>query len=144
MVSGREARAHSLPTEVTENKKPALLWKAAIPNNKYYASPVCHDGILYILAHQGMLTALDANSGEKIYSKQLDVKKGICYSSLGAAGGHLFASSEAGSTVVLKLGKEAEQVGQNSFEKLRSCLVFDGNRIYARTLNWILCIGKLP
>jgi hypothetical protein len=123
--------------EVTLEKE----WEMSPPRNRYYASPVVHDGLIYAVHQAGELTVIDSIDGSVVYSRKLDLG-GTVYPSLCVAGGYVFVSSDSGKTVVIEPGREYEEIGRNELEPFRSCPVFDGNRMYVRTLSGLYCIGK--
>ena len=52
-------------------------------------------------------------------------------------------SSDTGITVVFDLDDAAgKEVSRNQLEPFRSSPVFDGTRLYIRTLGGVYCIGK--
>ena len=76
-----------------------------------------------------------------IYEKRLNLR-GSIYPSISLAGDHLYVSSDNGTTVVLKPGREYQELARNSLEPFRSSLVFEGKRLYVRTEKHLYCIGE--
>ena len=137
-----QVRAVQLPETLEEGAKPKTLWTADIPRERYYASPLVLDGLLYAVNQKSMLSALDIEKGEIVWSEQLKLR-GILYSSITAAGGYLFISAEGGETAVLKPGRQFEQVAVCKLEdRLRACPVFENGRMYVRARSALYCIGK--
>jgi outer membrane protein assembly factor BamB len=98
--------------------------------------------LLYGVAEKGILTVSDAKTGERIERKRLDFGSGRVDASHCHAGGFLFVSSTRGTTLVLRPGREFEQVAKNDFEGFSSSLAFFGERIYIRTSRFLYCVGK--
>ncbi len=137
-----QARAHRLPTELAEGAAPELLWETPVAKERYYASPIWVDGIVYGVNQKSILTAIDAQTGEKLYEQKLDLGGGTVYPSPAFAGGHLFVSSDTGTTIVLKPGREYVEVGRNQVDGFRSCPTFVGGRLYLRTVKFMYCFGQ--
>ena len=104
--------------------------------------PVFHEGLLYGVEEKGILTVTDAKTGERSYRKRLEFGGGRVDASLCLAGGLLFVSNTHGTTLVLRPGREFEQVAKNDFEGFSSSLAFSGEQIYIRTSRFLYCIGK--
>jgi outer membrane protein assembly factor BamB len=136
----REARAYRIPSFDVDDSIPELLWSAEVSKNRHYASPVVIGGCVLGLTQSGLLTVLDAETGEKTMERNLGLK-GTCYPSPALAGRYVYLGGEAGTTVVLKDNGELERVAYNTLEKYRSSPLFDGDRMYLRGLTALYCIG---
>jgi outer membrane protein assembly factor BamB len=101
-------------------------------------SPVYADELLYALV-DGRFTVLDAADGKTVYKQALF--KGKCYSSVALAGPYLYASNNEGETVVIRPGREYQEVARNTLEPFTSSLVFSGTRLYIRGQTHLYCIG---
>jgi outer membrane protein assembly factor BamB len=141
-----QARGVTLPTSLDPAAKWEPLWKgkgASIKGGGYwFPSPVLHDGLLYALNASAAFSVVDAETGQKVYEEKLDFGGGQCYPSLTLAGKYLFASSDNGTTLVLEPGREYKEIAKNKLEPFRSSLVFEGKRMYVRTLKHLWCIGE--
>lgn len=136
------ATAVRLPDSLAEPTKIAPLWKGKVKGNGYwFPSPVLHDGLLYTVDDRGMFSALDAKTGKMIYEERIEID-GMLYPSLAAAGNNIYVSSDSGVTVVVKAGPKHEVIAENRLEPFRSSPVFDGTRMYLRTLKHLYCIGE--
>jgi outer membrane protein assembly factor BamB len=137
-----DVRAVRLPQSVGESKKLEPLWKGKIRGGGYwFCSPVVHDGLLYAANDQGLLTVLDAATGERVYEKNLDLH-GSIYPSISFAGDRIYVSTDEGTTVVIQPGREFKELARNKLEPFRSSLVFEGKRVYIRTEKKLYCIGE--
>lgn len=138
-----EGRAARLPTEFPVATKSEELWKARLKGGGYwFSSPILHEGLLYGLSAQGILNVVDAVTGKTAYEQRLDLGQGEVYPSVTLAGGLLFISSDSGVTLVLEPGREYREVSRNTLEPFRSTPVFEGKRMYVRTLKNLFCIGE--
>ncbi len=122
--------------------KPQVLWKGKVKPGGYgFCSPVVHEGLLYASNDQGILTVLDAATGELVYEERLNLG-GSIYPSISAAGKYVYVSSDNGTTAVLQPGREFKELARNKLESFRSSLVFEGKRVYVRTAKNLYCIGE--
>jgi len=117
------------------------LWQASPPRDRYYASPIVHEGLLYAINQRGHFSVLDAANGTILYSKKLSLR-GTMYPSITLAGGNLFVSDDQGTTLVVKPGREYLELAANRLEPFRSNPVFAGKRLYIRGLKHLYSIGK--
>jgi outer membrane protein assembly factor BamB len=116
------------------------LWESKAIKDWCVASPVFADGLLYTLQKDGKFIVLDASNGKSVYVERLDIK-GYNYPSLVLAGAYLYASSNAGETVVLKPGREYQEAARNTLEPFWASQVFSGTRMYVRGQANLYCIG---
>jgi len=137
-----QVKAVELAPDLLEGQKPKSPWVAKVKSDRYYASPLVRDGILYTVTRYSILSAVDIETGEKLWEQ--DVKLGgNAYSSITSAGDYLYVSSETGKTAVIKLGKEFELVRVNSLgEGFRSTPVFDGRELFIRGMKHLYCIAQ--
>ncbi|MBL8799500.1 MAG: PQQ-binding-like beta-propeller repeat protein [Planctomycetia bacterium] len=138
-----DARAVQLPAELSAPLKPEPLWKARLTGSGYwFASPVLHDGLIYGCNAMGILSVVEARSGQLVYEKRLPFGSGQVYPSITLAGGRLFISSDEGVTLVLQPGREYQELARNTLEPFRSTPVFQGKRMYVRGKEHLYCIGE--
>jgi outer membrane protein assembly factor BamB len=81
--------------------------------NSYSAAPVLHDGKLYFISDNGMLSCLNAATGEAYYKQQRLPKPYNFKSSPVGANGKLYLSTEEGDVVVVKMGEKYEVLATN-------------------------------
>ena len=120
-----------------------LLWSKG-QDAPYVPMPIVVEGLLYYLRDStGVLTCLDARTGEKVYGgKRLESVKRIHASPVSAAGRIYFTSRE-GQTVVVRAGKEFEILAVNELDD-----VFDatpaivGSSIYLRGRSRLYRLGE--
>jgi outer membrane protein assembly factor BamB len=138
------SKAVKLPEKAADAVTLEQVWTGKFEKDqrdRYYASPVSADGILYVVNQKGVFSALDAKTGTTIYEKPLGIP-GTFYPSVTLAGKYVFVSSDSGTTVVVETGKEFKEVARNSLEGFRSCPVFAGKRAYIRGAKALYCIGE--
>jgi outer membrane protein assembly factor BamB len=91
----------------------AIIWENQ-RGNSYSASPVLHDGILYVLTDTGMLSAFDAATGKAHYRQQRLPKAYQFKASPVAANGKLYLASEDEDVIVVRLGPTFEVLATNT------------------------------
>ena len=135
---GRLSRivADSFPTPVR--------WTTRIRGSRHYASSVIHEGLVYAISREEMFAVIDANTGEVVYQKRLNLGGGSnsAYPSVTLAGDKLFVGSETGTTLVLALGQTYRELARNAIEGYRSSPVFAGDRMYLRGFEYLYCFGS--
>ena len=104
------------------------------------SSPVIVDGKIYVTSETGILSRIDAKSGEIEKFVSLKAK----FSGSGVyADGHLYFPSEEGKVVVVKPGPELEIVASNEFEDgFMASPALDGSSLYLRSKSHVYRVGK--
>ena len=135
--------AFRLPSKAAEKIKPQRVWKGRprIKKDRYYSSAVHADGLIYAVTQTGVLSVLDAETGDFVYERALKLG-GTAYASISAAGKYVFVSGDKGVTAVIEAGRDYEEIARNKLETFRSCPVFVGRRMYVRGLKNLYCIGR--
>ena len=153
MTSGAPAggaRAMRLPNEAPKAAIHAeFIWNNPLHNSWYYfASPVVHDGLVYAISCAGELTVLDAKTGITVYERELlepKYKSNSRFDScLTLAGKYIYANcaGAANTTVVFEAGREYKESARNELDSFKSTPVFQGKRMYVRTMKYLYCIGE--
>jgi outer membrane protein assembly factor BamB len=136
-VPGLEFRALRLSTS---GAAPEVVWHSTKLFSQY-ASPVCHDGTLYVLTTTG-LKGVNARTGEEKWLKRLD---GPFAASPVCADGKVYVVNELGKTFVLGLNPDRapEVLSVNALDEtiLATPSVANG-AIYLRSDQHLWCIGK--
>ena len=117
-----------------------------------FSSPVLHDGILYAVDNEGMFRAVNAQDGELIYERHLDIPSAgplpgmpaaNIYPSLAVAGGRLFLGNDAGNMLVLVPGREYAEAARNSLDEGSGASPFyAGKRLFLRAGEHVYCVGS--
>jgi len=127
--------------KLSASGKPEELWKTEPKKDRYYGSPLVHDGLIYAVTQKGVFSVIDTKDG-KVITEQTLGTKGTHYTSPTLAGDYIFVGSESGEMAVLKPGREPEKIGVNNLEKFRCSPVFEGTRMYLRGFEHLYCIGE--
>lgn len=120
-----------------------VLWQNT-RGNSYTPSPVLHDGILYFTSDNGMVSAMNAKSGEPYYLQQRLPNPTSLKSSPVAAGDYLYQATEDGDVVVIRMGEEYAVESVNNFpdEFFIATPAFADGKIYLRGRNTLYAIGE--
>lgn len=151
---GPEAAAFKLPDRPAEKIRLERLWKNDELEGEFYASPIYSDGSLYCVSNQGVLYALDAQSGKTLFQKELEigsaggmpgVEPANLYSSLTMAGRFMLLSNDIGETLVLIPGQEYREQSHNYLDQGSGASpVADGKLLLLRGSDRLYCIGRRP
>lgn len=79
----------------------------------YMPTPVVYGDLLYTCSNQGVVTAYNAKTGERIYQERLGGKGGAFTASPVASDGKIYLSSEDGDIFVVKAGAKYELLATN-------------------------------
>ncbi|MGE3808329.1 MAG: PQQ-binding-like beta-propeller repeat protein, partial [Gemmataceae bacterium] len=116
------------------------------------ASPLHHEGLLYLLSCGGYLQVHEAATGKLVYQQKLDMNPRVdytgnpgCTASPALAGKYIYLFDNSGVTIVIEPGRQFKQVARNVIdnhgEQLWTCPIFDGKHLYLRTPEHLYCIG---
>ena len=108
----------------------------------YVPSPIYYQGHFYLISDRGVITCLEAGSGEVVYENRMP-ETGSIKSSLLAGDGKIYVSNEEGKTFVIKAGPEFEVLAINSIgEPIRASLAVSRGTIYLRGAEHLYAIGQ--
>lgn len=79
----------------------------------YMPTPVVYGDLLYTCSNQGVFTAYNAKTGERVYQERLGGKGGAFTASPVASDGKIYLSSEDGDVFVVKAGPKYELLATN-------------------------------
>ena len=105
----------------------------------YISSVLYYEGVIYMANGNGIVTAVDAESGQRVWQDRL----GGVYSASPLAGdGKIYFFSETGETLVLKAGRRLEVLARNDLGEhvVSSPAVSDG-RLFIRTDESLIAVG---
>jgi outer membrane protein assembly factor BamB len=118
------------------------VWK--VPTGAPYCSSLLYyDNIVYMANDVGVLTAVDAGTGSRVWQERVD---GVFSASPVAGGGHVYFVGEGGETVVLSAGAKDRApaiVARNSIgERAVASPAISNGQIFIRTDRHVYAIGK--
>lgn len=105
-------------------------------------SPASHDGLLYVLRENAVLSVLDAASGQEHYRERVARQSGPFSASPVVADGKVYLASESGHVAVLAAGPKFAPLSAAEFgEMIMATPAIAGKRIYLRTAGHLYCFG---
>jgi outer membrane protein assembly factor BamB len=109
----------------------------------YMPTPLVYDGVLYVLANNGVFDAYEVETGKDIYRQRLEpVGSGFSASPV-AADGRLYLTSEDGDIIVIAAGREFKKLGSNSVgELVMATPALSEGVMYVRGVSTLVAIGK--
>ena len=110
----------------------------------YTATPVLYEGRLYAVTDRGMISCLDATTGEPHYLEQRLPRGGQLKASPVVAGGNLYVATESGDVHVIEARKEYKVVATNTLEGqffVSSPIVVEGE-LFLRSGEGLYCIAE--
>lgn len=115
--------------ERSDVPKSKLLWHVET-GAPYTSSIVQHDGLLYMATEMGIVSCIDARTGERVWRERLG---GIYSASPVYANGKIYLVSENGETLVLRAGRTPQVLARNKLDLrvIASPAIADG-RIFIR------------
>jgi outer membrane protein assembly factor BamB len=118
------------------------VWK--VPTGAPYCSSLLYyDNIVYMANDVGVLTAVDAATGARVWQERVD---GVFSASPVAGAGHVYFLGEGGETVVLKAGAKDRApaiVARNSIgERAVASPAISNGQIFIRTDRHVFAIGR--
>lgn len=120
----------------------AVLWRFT-KNLPYIPAPLLYQGVVYLVKDGGIITALDAATGQVLKQGRTDKALGEYFASPIAADGKLFLASTEGKVTVLKAGRQWEVLGVNDLgEEIHATPALTGGRIYLRTRGAVYSFGS--
>ena len=113
-------------------------WTA--PNGASYVPSVVHyDGLIYMTNEIGIVTCIDARSGQRVWQQRLG---DVFFASPVAGAGKIYYVGESGVTHVLKAGRTAEVLASNDLgERFLASPAIAQGRIYLRSDRTLFAIG---
>lgn len=124
---------------------PAIAWSHD-RDGTYISSPIVYRGQLYTLNNNGILTAYDATTGERLYRARVG-GGGAFSASPVAADGHLYLASEDGDVFVVRAGPEYVEVAKHPMnEVIMASPAISNGFLIIRTLGhvWAISANRDP
>tara|TARA_R110002096_G_scaffold205718_3_gene391696 strand:- start:650 stop:2029 length:1380 start_codon:yes stop_codon:yes gene_type:complete len=127
--------------DISDSKN--LLWSHT-RQTSYVPSPLLYDGRLWFLrVGHGVLSCLDAKSGEVFYEGQRLAGLKTIYSSPVAAAGRVYLTSREGRTMVIKASDKFEELATNRLDDtFDASAIILGKEIYLRGRRSLYCIAE--
>ncbi len=109
------------------------VWRADVSQERYYASPLVHDGLVYIFSMGQSFQVFEADTGALVYRKKVPGKMERVFSGLLLVDNLIYGGEEGGLAFFFKPGREYEEVSRFNVGECRSVPIFHENVAYLRT-----------
>jgi outer membrane protein assembly factor BamB len=120
----------------------AVLWSRT-GRGSYMPTPLVYNGILYVLANNGLFDAYDLKTGNEIYRQRLPLIGSGFSASPVAADGKIYLANEDGEVLVIAAGEKFSHLGTNSMgELLMATPALSDGVMYVRSAGTLFAIGK--
>jgi outer membrane protein assembly factor BamB len=120
-----------------------IVWRFN-KGTSYVPSPILYGDYVYLMSDAGILTCLNAKSGEVIYEGgRVPVATKFYGSSPVAFEDKILLTSDDGDTFVIKAGPQHAVLATNTLgEPVRSSIAIADGRIFIRSEQSLFCVGK--
>src|SRR6185295_16697890 len=120
--------------------KDKLAWRIE-RGSSYTSTPLVFEGVLFVVADNGILSTYEAATGARLYQARLGEGRSGFSASPVAAGGHIYVASEDGDLYVIRAGKAFQLDATNAFnETIFATPALDGNLIIVRTRGHVIAL----
>lgn len=111
----------------------------------YMPTPIVYGDLLYTCSNQGVLTAYNAITGERVYQERLGGTGGAFTASPVASDGKIYLSSEDGDVFVVKAGPKYELLSKNPVgEVMMATPAISDGLLIVRTVSHLFAFGEAP
>jgi outer membrane protein assembly factor BamB len=119
----------------------AVVWSRS-GRGSYMPTPLVYDGIVYVLANNGLLDAYDLQTGAEIYRQRLPLVGSGFSASPVAADGKIYLSNEDGDMLVIAAGRQFTHLGTNAMgELLMATPALSEGVMYVRSAQSLFAVG---
>jgi outer membrane protein assembly factor BamB len=109
----------------------------------YMPTPIVYGELLYTCSNQGVLTAYNAKTGERVYQERLGGTGGAFTASPVASDGKIYLSSEDGDVFVVKAGPKYELLSKNPVgEVMMATPAIADGLVIVRTISNLYAFGE--
>ena len=109
----------------------------------YMPTPIVYGELLYTCSNQGVLTAYNAKTGERIYQERLGGTGAAFTASPVASDGKIYLASEDGDVFVVKAGPKYELLSKNPVgEVLMATPAISNGVVIVRTISHLYAFGN--
>jgi outer membrane protein assembly factor BamB len=108
----------------------------------YIPTPIFYNGVLYTCGNNGVVTAYDGETGERLYRARVGGGGSFAASPI-AADGRLYFANEDGDVYVARAGRTYQELAKNEMKEIiMSTPAISDGVVIVRTLNHVYGIGE--
>lgn len=116
-----------------------VVWRQAT-SGPYVPSLVHYQGLLYMATDAGIVSAIDAATGERVWQERIP---GVYMASPVAGDGKIYFADETGMTLVLEAGRTLKVLAKNKLTgRFGASPAIAGGRIFLRSDDAVVAVGK--
>ena len=120
----------------------AIAWSHT-RRGSYMPTPLIYDGLLYVLANNGIFDAYCLATGEEVYLERLEHLGGGFSASPVATDGKIYLSGEDGEMLVIAAGRQLRHIATNSMgELLMATTALSDGVMYLRSAQSLFAVGQ--
>lgn len=120
----------------------AVVWSRT-GRGSYMPTPLVYNGVLYVLANNGLFDAYNLRTGEEVYRQRLALVGSGFSASPVAADGKIYLSNEDGEMLIIAAGDKFSQIATNSMgELLMATPALSDGVMYVRSSTSLFAIGR--
>jgi len=120
----------------------SIVWSRT-GRGSYMPTPLIYNGILYVLANNGLFDAYNLKTGDEIYRQRLPTVGSGFSASPVAADGKIYLSNEDGEMLVIAAGEKFNHLATNSMgELLMATPALSEGVMYVRSSSSLFAIGR--
>ena len=136
--------AYRIPSRVDDLKESISrsVWKTHLSKTSFYASPLAHEGLLYVAGRDRILRVLEADTGDIVYKQKIKEARDPLFSSITLAGRSIFLGSEDGVALFIEPGRRYLEKARSRLPLFRSTPIFAGDVAYLRTWEGVYAYGR--
>jgi PQQ enzyme repeat. len=109
----------------------------------YMPTPLVYQELLYVCSNNGVVTAYNARTGERVYQQRLADKGGAFTASPVASDGKIYLSSEDGEIFVVKAGPKHELLAINPVgEVIMATPAISDGILFVRGINHVFAVAE--
>ena len=145
--SGRSLSSAPAPAAISrcaegKTSSESIVWSRT-GRGSYMPTPLIYNGLLYVLANNGVFDAYDLKTGDEVYRQRLpEIGSGFSASPV-AADGKIYLSNEDGEMLVVAAGPEFKHIATNSMgELLMATPALSEGVMYVRSSHTLFAIGN--
>lgn len=139
MYAFRSGAAGDISLKPGQETNDFIAWRTS-KGSPYTPTPIVYGDMFYTCADNGVLTAYDADTGERIYQERLPSSFSA---SPVAADGRLYLASEDGDVFVVRAGRKFELLATNPMgQALMATPAISEGMLIFRAENYVYAIGE--
>jgi outer membrane protein assembly factor BamB len=119
-----------------------IVWSKS-RGGPYMPTPLVYQELLYVCSNNGVVTAYNARTGERVYQQRLADKGGAFTASPVASDGKIYLSSEDGEIFVVKAGSKHELLAINPVgEVIMATPAISDGILFVRGINHVFAVAE--